>query len=319
MTGISNSPTTVINATGDIVLNVSPFMQAATISAGATLELTGADTGSVTFEGSTGMLKLDVPSTFSGEIFNFAGNGTLSGSDQIDLTNINHSSVHDSYTNSVLTVTDGTDTDELDFNGSYVLANFKFASDGNGGTIVYDPPASTANAATPREGGNNMPANELQFSAMAGNGAYAPGGSDANWTLNSGSDTFVFAPSLGQATDTNYAARMATTEFDHAEFGTAPAAAYGSGQIDLPGVNFDTVNDNFAFAPNLGHAIVPNYAATRDATQFDHAEFGAGTAAPFAAQDIGHANGALADSPHDTNILPNLAAVQLHHSDFLIK
>ena len=50
--------------------------------------------------------------------------------------------MHDSYANGVLTVTDGTNTDALDFNGSYVLANFKFASDGNGGTIVYDPPAT---------------------------------------------------------------------------------------------------------------------------------------------------------------------------------
>jgi len=33
----------------------------------------------------------------------------------------------------------------LDFNGSYTLANFKFASDGSGGTIVYDPPAPTSN------------------------------------------------------------------------------------------------------------------------------------------------------------------------------
>ena len=88
------------------------------------------------------MLKLDTPSTFSGTIFAFTGNGTLSGSDQIDLTNVNFSSVHDSYANGVLTVTDGTNTDALNFNGSYVLANFKFASDGNGGTIVYDPPVA---------------------------------------------------------------------------------------------------------------------------------------------------------------------------------
>ena len=40
----------------------------------------------------------------------------------------------------MLTVTDGTHTAALDFNGSYTLANFKFASDGSGGTIVYDPP-----------------------------------------------------------------------------------------------------------------------------------------------------------------------------------
>ena len=58
---------------------------AATIGAGATLEIAAADSASVTFAGSTGVLTLDQPSTFSGEIFDFTGNGTLSGSDQIDL------------------------------------------------------------------------------------------------------------------------------------------------------------------------------------------------------------------------------------------
>ena len=123
---------------------------AVTIGTGATFELAAADSASVTFASSTGTLILESPSTFSGEIFNFTGNGSLSGSDQIDLTNINFKSVKDSYANGVLTVTDGTNTDKLDFNGSYKLANFDFASDGSGGTIVYDPPAppSSALAAT---------------------------------------------------------------------------------------------------------------------------------------------------------------------------
>jgi hypothetical protein len=41
-----------------------------------------------------------------------------------------------------LTVTDGSHTAALDFSGSYTLANFKFANDGSGGTIVYDPPVT---------------------------------------------------------------------------------------------------------------------------------------------------------------------------------
>ena len=86
------------------------------------------------------MLKLDSLTAFTGVIDNFTGNGSLSGSDQIDLKGINFNSVHDSYSNGILTVTDGTNTTTLDFNGTYVLANFDFASDGSGGTIVYDPP-----------------------------------------------------------------------------------------------------------------------------------------------------------------------------------
>ena len=118
------------------------------IGAGATLDIAAADSASVTFQGTTGTLRLDQPSTFSGEIFGFKGNGTLSGSDHIDLRNIKYGSVHDSYANGILTVSDGYgDTDKLRFNGSYTLANFKFASDGSGGTIVYDPPVSGQNTA----------------------------------------------------------------------------------------------------------------------------------------------------------------------------
>jgi len=122
---------------------------AVTIGTGATFELAAADSASVTFNGSTGTLILESPSTFSGKISNFTGNGTLSGSDQIDLTNINFNSVKDSYANGVLTVTGGTNTDKLYFNGSYKLANFDFASDGSGGTIVYDPPIPPSNALAP--------------------------------------------------------------------------------------------------------------------------------------------------------------------------
>ena len=69
--------------------------------------------------------------------------------DQIDLKDINYNSAQGSYANGVLTVTDGTDTVQLNFNGSYTWANFKFASDSGGGTIVYDPPAPTSNTLAP--------------------------------------------------------------------------------------------------------------------------------------------------------------------------
>ena len=114
---------------------------AATIASGGTLELDVANSASVTFAASTGQLKLDQPSSFTGELFNFSGDGTLSGSDQIDLQGINYNTVQDSYANGVLTVTDGSgNSAKLNFSGSYTLANFSLASDGAGGTIVYDPP-----------------------------------------------------------------------------------------------------------------------------------------------------------------------------------
>ena len=86
----------------------------------------------------------------AGKIFKFTGNGSLSGSNHIDLRDIKYSEVHDSYDNGVLTVTDGNgDKAKLSFNGSYTLANFKFANDGSGGTIVYDPTAAHSSSQKP--------------------------------------------------------------------------------------------------------------------------------------------------------------------------
>ena len=142
--GIYAAPGTTLQLSGPL----SGPSGSATIGAGATLELAAANASSVTFAGSTGMLKLDSPSTFDGVIYDFTGNGMPSSSDQIDLKGINFNSVSDSYSNGVLTVTDGENSAALDFNGSFTLANFKFASDGSGGTILYDPPGSAAQGGT---------------------------------------------------------------------------------------------------------------------------------------------------------------------------
>jgi hypothetical protein len=168
---------------------------AATIGAGATLELTAADSATVTFKASTGMLKLDNPSTFTGEIFNFTGNGSLSGSDQIDLGTISYNSARDSYGNGVLTVTDGTNSASLRFSGSYTLANFKFANDGNGGTIVYDPPVSNSPAA----------------------------GTNTTVTADHSNDAFLFHPNLGQTVGTDHAFETGV-HVSQAEFASASLA-----------------------------------------------------------------------------------------------
>jgi hypothetical protein len=130
------------------------------VQAGATLELSGADSESVRFVSSTGTLKLDTPSTFNGQIFGFTGDGTLAGSDQIDLSNLNYNnaiqsnSTYDSSTG-LLEVKNGTSTVDLHFFGSYALANFKFASDGQGGTVVYDPPTASSEAKDAANASNN--------------------------------------------------------------------------------------------------------------------------------------------------------------------
>ena len=181
--GLYATPSTTLQ----IVQPLAGTSGAATVGAHATLELTAADSASVTFAASTGMLKLDRPSTFAGEIFGLTGNGTLTGSDQIDLKGINNNTVQDSYANGILTVTDGTNTAHLSFSGSYSLGNFEFASDGNGGTIVYDPPVSN----------NSAPIRNTV-------------------TTDHSTDVFLFGPQLEQAVGTDHRYESEAVHFDHA-------------------------------------------------------------------------------------------------------
>jgi hypothetical protein len=200
--GIYVAPGTTLSVTSPLPSAVG----SATIGAGATLELGTADSASITFTSSTGMLKLDSLTAFTGVIDNFAGNGSLAGSDQIDLKGINFNSVHDSYSNGVLTVTDGTNTTTLDFNGTYVLANFKFASDGGGGTIVYDPPVP---AQLQPPGG---------VSPISGNNA-------ASFFAGAGQDSFVFAPNSGSE---NFKPTANNVPFNHPSFANSQAGLIGT-------------------------------------------------------------------------------------------
>jgi serralysin len=172
--GIDAAPGTTIQVTSPLPGGLGP----ATIGTGATLELSTADSASITFSGATGMLKLDSLTAFTGVVGNFTGNGSLSGSDQIDLKGINFNSVRDSYSNGVLTVSDGTNTATLDFDGTYVLENFKFASDGSGGTIIYDPPVPA------------QPQSPTALSKTASSNA-------ADFFAGAGQDSFVFVPTSG--------------------------------------------------------------------------------------------------------------------------
>jgi hypothetical protein len=94
-------------------------------------------------------------------------------------------------------VTDGIDTANIDFNGSYTLANFKFASDGSGGTIVYDPPVPTSNALAPTSSNQNTTVTEPQIGGTTGNNTVVAPGPYAALTGNAGNDQFVFNQGSG--------------------------------------------------------------------------------------------------------------------------
>ena len=130
---------------------VDPPGTAAQIANGATLDINAPSSEAVTFNGGTGSLVIDQPSTFHGQISGFTGTTPdPSHSDTIDLVGINYNSAQFSETyntsSGVLTVSDGSKTASLTFDN--FNATFVFASDGNGGTLIYDPPAAEAKVGT---------------------------------------------------------------------------------------------------------------------------------------------------------------------------
>ncbi len=148
----------------------------------------------------------------------------MSGLDQIDLRGINYGSVQDSYGNRVLTVSDGSNTVNLNFNGSYALDNFKFASDGDGRTIVYDPPASASSTSTP----SGQAGTTSGTSVGVTNSSIVSSGPNATLTGNGGCDTFAFAPNFGQAYVTNFNPATDAIQLDHTAFATAADALAAS-------------------------------------------------------------------------------------------
>jgi hypothetical protein len=151
---VIDTPSTVIEASGNIVLTLSQMTQAAVIDAGATLELSGVDSGSVTFKGATGTLVLDHSMSFTGKLINLTGNGNPTSSDQIDLRDIGFGSGTEvSYwgnsTGGALTVTDAQNhVAHIALVGNYINSTFNLSSDGQDGTMVIDPPKENFNFAS---------------------------------------------------------------------------------------------------------------------------------------------------------------------------
>jgi Ca2+-binding RTX toxin-like protein len=144
--GVINTASTVLEISGKIVLNLSSMTQAATIDAGATLESTGAVSGSITFNASTGNLVLDHASQFTGTLIGLTGDGTASNSNHIDLKDITYAtgtsaSFSGNTSGGVLTVIDAQNhAAHLSLLGDYTHSTFNLSSDGSGGTLVIDPP-----------------------------------------------------------------------------------------------------------------------------------------------------------------------------------
>jgi autotransporter-associated beta strand protein len=128
-----------------------------TVGSNQTLDISAASSATVDFTnttGTTGALVLDDSKDFSGDVVGFTGDGTTANSDLIDITDVSIADVATSKTtyadhgNGTGTLTlynaNGQALDSINFDGTYQLANFTIESDGNGGTLIVDPPVNTS-------------------------------------------------------------------------------------------------------------------------------------------------------------------------------
>ncbi|MGB9117736.1 beta strand repeat-containing protein, partial [Bradyrhizobium sp.] len=216
-------------ANAGTLLDDPPPSGMVTIDSGQTLDITAASTATVSFtnsNGNTGELVLDNSKAFTGQIVGFAGDGTTSNSDLINLTDVNIADVainKTTYTDNgngagTLTLYDanGQALDSLTFAGSYQLANFIIESDGSGHTLIVDPPASASQSV----GGIVMqdpgPAASSTIVATAPNQAL---------TGLAPSDNFAFNfAGVGHAIVTDFHPATDTLQFSNPIFASAQAA-----------------------------------------------------------------------------------------------
>jgi Protein of unknown function (DUF642) len=169
-TGTGNSGS--LDADGGVspTLSVNALNPTQVVSAGGTLELSSPYSGTISFAGASGTLKIDNSASFTGKIA-----GQLAIGDVIDLANITagvNAKISYSGNNSpgTLTVSDGTHSANIALEGNYSLANFTVSSDGHGGTLVVDPPVLPAGVTLQQiDGGPNYYANNgSTYAAAAG-------------------------------------------------------------------------------------------------------------------------------------------------------
>jgi hypothetical protein len=252
----SSSTFTVTPVSGGVDI-VDPPATAAAIANGATLDINAPSNETVTFNGGTGSLVLDQSSTFSGQISGFTGTAPDSAhSDTIDLVGVNYDSAHFSETyntsNGVLTVSDGSTTARLTFDN--FNATFEFASDGNGGTLIYDPPAAEFKADTGNrvvaDGPHQVPPPASDQGTIGGLHEIAPPASDAV----GGASRLQFAAGThndqGLSIGGDQNELSTTTSFlgnDHVIGSPSNAPTLASATFGGLG------NDSFVFQTNLGN------------------------------------------------------------------
>ena len=260
---------------------VDPPATFATIASGGSLELNAPSNETVSFAGGTGSLVLNQPEGFTGQIVGFTGTAPdPAHSDTIDLVGIDYNSSHfaESYSAStgLLTVTDGNHTASLtfvDFN-----ATLDFSSDGNGGTLITDPPSTESAAPSVlTSAASDRVSGSITFAA--GNSA----GAETASVTPDGSN-YLGRFSLGRVTEKDGVASV-EFNFNDDQVNLAPGQtltqSYNVGIAD-PQNPAGTMNrtvsvsiggsgsDNFVFKPGIGADTVVNFNTQHDTIELDN-------------------------------------------------
>ena len=259
------------------------------VIAGGILDFAAQSNVNVTFDNGTGVpvygeLVLGDAADFSGQIAGFSGTAPdASHSDVVDLsgfaftaTTFAEASLNG---NLVLTVTDGSEVTTLtfdNFNGT-----LDFASDGNGGTLIYDPPA------------NGSVTDPTVISTATGDsvsGAISLADANSHDTFTDSvtpdGSNYAGSFSLGQPVDDNGHVAvdfdfMANNDQMNLAPGQTVTQSYNVSVADVqnPAENAtQTVsvtvggpgNDNFVFAPGIGADTVTNFNPQQDTIELDH-------------------------------------------------
>ena len=222
----STSTWTVTNDNNGGADLADPAAPAATIATGGNLDINTPSNEAVTFTGGTGSLVLNDPEGFTGKIIGFTGTAPdAAHSDTIDLVGINYGSsqfaeLYNSVTG-LLTVTDGTNSASITFDD--FNATLDFASDGNGGTLITDPPATGSSGTTVSASldcgmkfdTDKIDSNSDQSMNQPDGAASLDGPKDPLVSLHN--DTFVFHPNLGAEIGANVGPHVNHENANHAD------------------------------------------------------------------------------------------------------
>ena len=254
---------------------------------GGTLDFGASSNVNVTFNNGAGTatygeLVLGNPENFCGQISGFTGTGPdAAHSDSIDLKGINYNSGHFSETYSALTgaltVTDGSETAHLTFEG--FDGTLSFASDGKGGTIITDPAVASGGDHATFDNSGEVDTGALTNGLHDGS-THSLLTSLVNVLTGTGQDSLAIhgwdgssPPVAGITPETTVLESKHLTdptnidgpsagnnEIAHSTLPTAvnehAVAPAGITSPTLASATFGTFgNDNFAFHPNLGSGV----------------------------------------------------------------